>query len=225
MIAFQFESTVQGGFLGKGEVDASVKPFLERSVQLHQVHGATVGLLKNPNEIEKIRGSEGDALVTHLRNVPLAIRTADCVPLLLAHPAGLIAAVHAGWRGVVSGVVSRTLACLDEALGAESIRETRIALGPAICQKCFEIGPEVAEQFRPLIKTADGLVKKGDRFQLDLKSVILQQLATTGIPNSRIENHRICTRCHQNRYYSFRGATQSGAKNDGRNLSWIVRVA
>ena len=88
----------------------------------------------------------GDALVTTRQDVVLGIQTADCVPVLLADRAhGVIGAVHAGWRGALKGVVE---AAVDQmlSLGAK-LSHLKAAIGPAIAQESYEVGPEVFEQF------------------------------------------------------------------------------
>lgn len=87
-----------------------------------------------------------DALVTDRPGVLLAIRTADCLPLLMADPiAGVIAAVHCGWRGAAAGIAANALARMVQ-LGADP-RRIVAAAGPHICPHCFEVGDEVAAQF------------------------------------------------------------------------------
>lgn len=87
-----------------------------------------------------------DALVTDRPGILLAVRTADCLPLLMADPiAGVIAAVHCGWRGTAAGIAAHTLNRMVQ-LGA-SPRRIVAAAGPHICQHCFEVGDEVATRF------------------------------------------------------------------------------
>lgn len=104
---------------------------------VHQVHGDMVRFADAPG----VAGS-GDALVTADESLPLAVFTADCVGVVIEADAG-IAVAHAGWRGVTAQVVEAT----REAMQARGMTPLRAAIGPHIRSCCFEVGPEVAEQF------------------------------------------------------------------------------
>src|SRR5688572_977640 len=105
-----------------------------------QVHGADVVVLAGAEAIEDVRRTEADALVTAVSGSAVGVRTADCVPVLLGDPAsGRVAAIHAGWRGVVRGVVAAALRAFRGGPG------TIAAVGPAIGPCCFEVGADVAE--------------------------------------------------------------------------------
>lgn len=108
----------------------------ERAALLKQVHGCDV--IEAPAGASGVLGS-GDGLVTSESGVVLGVLTADCVPVLLAGPKG-VGAAHAGWRGLVAGVVERTVERMG---GAE-----RAWIGPSIRACCYEVGPEVIEAFR-----------------------------------------------------------------------------
>jgi YfiH family protein len=171
---------------------------------LRQVHGAAV--------VEARAGAcgEGDALVGDRPFLALAVVTADCVPVLLA-ARGRIAAVHAGWRGIVAGVVPAALARLP---GPPA---DRVAwLGPAIGPCCFEVEERVAGEIAAAT-AADAVVPQpgGRRPHVDLWRAISGQLAG-GV--REIRRLGLCTRCETERLHSYR---RDGARA-GRNLSWIV---
>lgn len=109
---------------------------------LDQVHGGAVLPVEAPTGPLGTLGA-ADALVTTRRGLILAVRTADCLPVLLAAPGG-VAAAHAGWRGVAAGVVPAALRALLAATGAAP-GEVRVALGPHATR--LEVGPEVVEAF------------------------------------------------------------------------------
>ena len=106
--------------------------------------------------------------------------------------------VHAGWRGVAKGIVTKTIAELKK---HNEDGETNIALiGPSIKQCCFEIGPEVAEQFPD-----EFLVQViGDRSYLDLQGVVQNQLVNAGIKSEQIIDLGECTCCQPGKYHSYR---------------------
>ncbi len=99
---------------------------------LTQIHSNRVVVIDDPNQQ---MGEQGDALVTAMPNVALSVITADCAPVLLAG-SGVVGAVHAGWRGLVSGVIENTVAAMRE-LGASEIEAW---LGPCIRSRCYEFG-------------------------------------------------------------------------------------
>jgi hypothetical protein len=102
-----------------------------------QVHGNRVVFVERPG----LQG-EADAMVTTTAGVPLAVATADCVPVVLEGP-GFAAVIHAGWRGAAAGIIPATL----RALRARGLEVARAAIGPAIGAGCYEVGDEVAGHF------------------------------------------------------------------------------
>ena len=153
----------------------------------------------------------GDALWTDRTGLALSVITADCVPLVLAG-GGRVAAVHAGWRGVVAGVVGRAVAALGAPPG-----ELAAWIGPAIGVCCYEVGEEVAEAVAGA--TDPGVVAPGagadGRPHLDLAGAVRRQLARAGVPEPRILVH--CTRCDPERLWSYRREGQGV----GRNVAYV----
>jgi hypothetical protein len=101
---------------------------------LRQVHGAEVIVVERPGDA---LGRAGDACVSRVGGVALAVLTADCAPVAFASPEGVIGVAHAGWRGLVAGVVEETVAAM-RTLGAGTVHA---ALGPCIRQECYAFGP------------------------------------------------------------------------------------
>ncbi|MCB9671764.1 MAG: peptidoglycan editing factor PgeF [Alphaproteobacteria bacterium] len=130
---------------------------------------------------------DADALVTTARGVVLAVRTADCVPVLFAVPGG-VAAAHAGWRGVAAAIVPATLRALCEATGA-SPADVRVAVGPHIGPDVYEVGPEVVEGIVSTGVPADVFVRRGRH--VDLRAAVVQQLVAAGV--ERIGHDQRCT--------------------------------
>lgn len=153
----------------------------------------------------------GDALWTGQPGLALSVITADCVPLLLAG-GGRAAAVHAGWRGVVAGVVERAVAALGVAPG-----ELAAWIGPAIGVCCYEVGEEVAE--RVAAASQPGVVApgagRGGRPHLDLAGAVRHQLVHAGVPEPRIVLR--CTRCDPERLWSYRRE----GDGVGRNIAYV----
>ena len=111
-------------------------------VWLRQVHGCSVIVLEDAVRADDVRSTQGDALIASDADLACCVRTADCVPVLLAdRESGRAAAVHAGWRGIVAGVVTRTLVRLSE-LGTKP-NHLVAAIGPHIRVAAFEVSDEV----------------------------------------------------------------------------------
>lgn len=189
--------------------------------EANQVHGTR--LVRAEGDPALIRALEGDALVAFTPGVGAFVRTADCVPLLIADPAGGAAlAIHAGWRGAVAGIAPLALELFLRATGAAP-GSLVAAIGPHIGQEAFEVGPEVAEAFdRAAPPGAPPLYKKrGGRFYADLGGLILAQLIRAGLTPPNIESLGRCTYSDEERFFSYR---RDGART-GRQLSGIVARA
>ncbi|MBD5214773.1 MAG: peptidoglycan editing factor PgeF [Bacteroidales bacterium] len=178
--------------------------------QTHSTEIAVVGR----GAIGPLEGVDG--LVTAERNVALAINTADCVPVLMADSvAGVIGAVHSGWRGTVGGIAAK---CVDRMveLGA-SPEFFRVWMGPSICVDCFEVGEEVAEQFDSI---AGAVVRvPGKKPHVDLGIAIKHSLISAGVRAENISLPAACSFCHHDRFFSAR---RLGVAS-GRTLSVIMR--
>jgi YfiH family protein len=192
-----------------------------------QVHGAEVFAPREPARAAAAwEGrplpaalAEADALVTASRAV-VTIRTADCVPILLVAPAAhAVAAVHAGWRGLLAGVVEAALATLATRHGAGAAA-VRAAIGPAIGMCCYEFGAEhidaLAARLGPEVRER-AWRPKAERGQLDLRAVARLALEGAGVPTAAITTVGPCTAHHPAELHSYR---RDGA-NAGRQLSYI----
>ena len=138
------------------------------------------------------RGVEGDALWTDEPGVPVAVLTADCLPIALARANGdepALAVVHAGWRGLLGGVVENAVA----ALGGSAVA----IVGPAIGPCCYEVGDDVAEPYRA--RFGAGVLRGRN---LDLWQAA--ELALVGAGCTRIERLDLCTSCRADLFFSYR---------------------
>lgn len=174
-----------------------------------QIHSARVLPVAAPGEC-----GDGDALTTDRPGLALAVVTADCVPVLLAGPPEdpRIAAVHAGWRGLVSRVIPATLQALGSPEGWTAW------IGPAIGPCCYEVGEEVAAAIAAA-STPDAVVPHpGGRPHLDLVRAAAHQLKAAGAVD--ITALPLCTRCEGTRLSSYRREGKGG----GRNLAYIWRA-
>lgn len=159
------------------------------------------------------RCGEGDAVYGDAPGLALSVITADCVPVLLAGRDGRLAAVHAGWRGLVGGVIAETL----KAVGGGGPGWTAW-IGPTIGPCCYEVGDEVAGQ----VAAASGpevVVPGPAKAHLDLVAAARRQLHDAGV--TEVHSVASCTRCDAERLYSYRRE----GKGAGRNVAFLWRTA
>ncbi len=163
-------------------VVASVRPDLDvsRLALLHQVHGADVVRVDAPSGPLAVV-AEADGAVTIRRDVVLAVRVADCVPILLAAPGG-VGVAHAGWRGTASGVLAATVRALCDASGA-SPGQVRVAIGPCIGAARYEVGDEVVAGIVASGVPPSCFVTMGPRGRphVDLVAAVRWQAAALGV--------------------------------------------
>lgn len=172
---------------------------------LTQVHGNRVVQVNEPITHE----IEADAMVTKEAGLYLAIRTADCIPLLMVHPkTRTIAAAHAGWRGAIEGIIENTV----HAMGVPS-NEIIAAIGPCIWQVSYTVGPEVYEQI-PNKTFFLPSPTEANKYLFDLPGYAIKQLKSLGI--HQISLSPANTYHEKDKFFSYRRATheqiQSGCQ-------------
>lgn len=191
-----------------------------RLCTLVQTHSARVAVLDAPPTDD--RRAEADALVTRVPGLALGILTADCAPVLLADPeAGVIGAVHAGWRGALGGVIEAALAAMIAA-GADA-GHTTAAIGPCIGKDSYEVGPEFPARFLDAdTANAEFFVPaaRAGHQRFDLTGFVAGRLAALGIGEIARIAADTCADAH--RFFSYRRATLRGETDYGRQLSAIV---
>lgn len=181
---------------------------LTRAVYAQQVHSAEVRIAHaadaQPPELEPRFTCDG--FVTNEPGVPLAVFMADCLPALLHDPAaGVIGAVHCGWRGSVADILGAAVAQMC-ALGAHPA-DIRAAIGPGIGACCFEVGPEVVAAAEALLHEPLGALvcpRADGKALLDLKGVNARRLAQLGVPAGQIAVSDACTMCRPDVFWSHR---------------------
>ena len=163
---------------------------------LHQVHGADV-VVVTPDDPSSGRGEDGDALVTAGAEA-LAVMTADCAPVALSSPEGVIAAVHAGWRGLAAGVIQAAAATM-RSLGAVRVQA---ALGPCIHAECYEFQePQLDEIVNSLGPDVRGETRSG-RPALDLPMAVRAAVDEAGA--TLVHDYGVCTACAADSFFSHR---------------------
>lgn len=171
-------------------------PDAGRLVMVKQIHSALVV----PVVDGQAQAPEGDALISNTPGILIGVRTADCVPILLAdRRTRAVAAIHAGWRGTAGAIVEHTLAAMSRHFGTHP-RDILAAIGPCIGACCYEVGADVAEQFREWLPE----LEKGVAQKLDLVEANRRQLRRAGVVNKRISAHPPCTFCRAEELHSYR---------------------
>jgi YfiH family protein len=176
---------------------------------LHQIHSGTVvdaggrsGCL-----------GDGDALLENTPGALVAVKTADCIPVLIADPLNrAVAAVHAGWRGTVQKIAALAIAEMQRKFSSRA-EDLHVAIGPGIGKCCYEVGPDVAAQFREYDPAVGDLIRPA---HLDLVAINQRQIADSGVPPSQIYTAELCTRCNQE-FHSYRRDKEQA----GRMLSVV----
>ena len=183
---------------------------------LSQVHGAETWLLDGRIERERVLLLRGDALASREPDLACAVRTADCVPVLLGDSkSGVAAAVHAGWRGVAGGVVASAVTRLREL--ADGSGELLAAIGPHISLTRFEVSEDVAQQLSSA--TSPSVVDRaGTKPHVDLRKAVRTQLESLGLRSANIDDVGGCTWNEPELYFSYR----RDGPNSGRHLHAIV---
>jgi len=170
--------------------------------KVSQVHGANVVWMNSEQNCAE--APSADAIVSDDPRCVACVRVADCVPVLLASGNGqLVAAVHAGWRGVVAGVVPKAVKAMQSRMRGEG--EIFAAIGPAIGVGNFEVGIEVLEEFRRVFGAhAPAQVNCGRKAHVDLREAVVLQLGRCGVGSDQIDTSDRCTFRDREEFFSHR---------------------
>ncbi len=188
-------------------------------ITIEQVHGNSILLLDKPlKEMSFYSEVTGDAIVTALPGLPIAIRSADCLPILLYDDSIMaIGAAHAGWKSTLEQVAIKTVEAMQKEFGSRP-EDIKAAFGPHIGPCCYIVNPDLAEKFdragvgRKAFITTDGSTR------LDLARANMDQLLQGGLKEENISSRAPCTSCNTEHYYSYRVEGESA----GRQLSIIM---
>jgi hypothetical protein len=173
----------------------------ERVVSPWQVHGARVEVV-GPRQLGAVL-PETDAIVTATAGVPLMMRFGDCAPVLLFDPVQrVVGMAHAGWRGVVVGVVEASIRAMTRHLGCDP-SHIWAGIGPTIGPCCYEVGADVADQIAAACPGDAQVIRRvNGRIHADLPTAVEAQLRAVGV--GRIEQANLCTSCRVDEFFSHR---------------------
>ena len=209
---------VQHGFFDKttgssGAEITSLYGFSELG-RLNQVHGNRVVVMEKCDFTAGV--PDADAMITSRKGFCVAVKTADCVPVLLCDKsAQVVGAVHAGWRGTAREIVREALSVMGKEFGSEPC-DIAAAIGPSIRSCCYEVDHDVASLFVERFGRSDTVVRgiDGGKYMLNLEEANRILLAEAGV--SEIDILGVCTRCNEN-FHSYR----RDGRGVGGQLSFI----
>lgn len=185
-----------------GLVEA-LRPGASRLACSLQVHGERI-LRHEGGWSGWLRDTTGaDGHLTSWRGTGMAVTLGDCVPVFVAHPGGVGAVLHSGWKGTAARILEKALTLLAE--DGLDVTRALVHLGPAICGRCYEVGPDVYEAVTGR--------RVQEKILLDLRAALVDQARQAG---ATVTVSPSCTRCHNERFYSHR------AGDDGRQLGVLV---
>ena len=192
----------------------------ERLLTAYQIHSPDVVVANVPWTPDT--RPRADAIVTRTPRLAIGVSTADCGPLLFADAdAGVIGAAHAGWRGAFTGVIEATVAAMER-LGAVRARIVA-ALGPAIRQPNYEVGPEFIARFTAADADNARFFRPSERAghaMFDLAGYIADRVQRAGIVE--FEDLALCNYAEPERFFSYRRTTQRGEPDYGRHVNAIA---
>jgi YfiH family protein len=199
----------------------------DRVAIVTQVHGANVIVIRRQAVTDSGNRAEADALVSDDPGIAIAVRAADCVPLLMADRSrGVVAAVHAGWRGTAARAAVAGLNALGREFGTRP-SDVVAAIGPSIGPCCYEVGSDVVDAFAAA-GHARYLIDRwfatkpapGSRFQratqgslrLDVAASNRDQLMLAGVPEDQIHVSGLCTAMHLDVLTSYRAEKEQAGR-------------
>jgi len=168
---------------------------------MSQIHSGNVSIVTSD---KSTISRKVDGLITNKKHVPLAVLTADCLPILFYDPKNhVIGVAHAGYRGLLNHIIENVISIFKSNF-LTNPKDIIVCIGPGIETKCYEVGKELIDKFEETFPNFKNMfIKKKGNYYLDLKSVAIQSLQSAGVQLKHIENSNVCTKCDQN-YYSYR---------------------
>lgn len=152
-----------------------------------------------------------DGLVTDEKGICLALFFADCVPVYFVDPVKkVIGLAHSGWKGTVGRISEKMVQIMKEDYGCNPM-EVKVAIGPSICQACYEVSEDVAKAFAETFAECDrdGILEKGKaegKYQLNLWKAVKRTLLESGICEDNIVVTDVCTCCNPELLFSHRAS-------------------
>lgn len=188
------------------------------SVQtVNQVHGDNIMVVDKNQPVDK--NVCADAIITNLKGVPIGILTADCLPVILFDPLNTaVGIIHAGWKGTLKRIVSKTVLAMHKKWGTSPDQITA-GLGPCIGECCYAVGTDVIERFMAEFSDSmDFIMARENARHLNLKKANYNQLVSAGLLKKNIWISKLCTSCRKDLFFSYRRDN----KETGRQMSFVM---
>jgi len=190
----------------------------ESLLAMEQVHSDTVRVVRS--RVDDAPEGGHDATITDVPGLAVGVLVADCVPILLFDPVKrVVGAVHAGWKGTVTGLAEKAIGEMARECGSEPA-DVLAAIGPAIGPCCYEVDERVVGPLRERFGDIKGLVtdKGGGKWLLDLWKTNAALLTSAGLAPGNIVSMGLCTSCNSELFYSYR----RDGKRTGRMMGLVV---
>ena len=185
--------------------------YIDNLIFMEQSHGDNIQVIKD-SSINHIKNC--DSLITDVKNIPLMVMVADCIPILLYDPVkNVISVVHSGRNGSFKEIVKKTVLKMVEEFGVDA-SDILVYFGPSINKCCYEIGKEIAD-----IVKKSYIERRGSKLYLDLQSMNKDQLLSVGVSKDNIEISSTCTCCNKD-YFSYR---REGVTGRFVGILWIKK--
>lgn len=181
---------------------------------MRQVHGTRIVQVKTPGLVE-----EADAMFTDEKGLWLAVKTADCVPVLISSPAA-VGVAHCGWRGLQGGLLPSLIATMRDEYYIDPL-DMYIHIGPCISAKYYEVDESFLNEFDA--KFFSPSTNKG-KLMMDVGAIARAQAIESNIPDLNIYNSGLCTFEQKNLFHSYRRAKKQGDQNYRVQLSLVRRA-
>ena len=211
-----FQNNLHVAFFHKGDDiftddQARTKIGASQIAALRQMHGNRILYAKEGIQ----RTEEGDALITDVPGLALAIRMADCQAFVVYAPKqNVIGLIHAGWRGLEAGIIGNFFAMLQEKWRIAA-HETYVGAVPSLCENCAEFTDPRTE----LPHAPEEVIQDS---HVDLQRWADLQLEAAGVPQNHLERMPGCTKCELERYWTYRGGDRDAVKHGNTNMLLAV---
>jgi len=184
---------------------------------MNQTHSSKVVVIDESNiNVQRV---DADALITKIKNISISVLTADCVPVLIYEKKNnIVACVHAGWKGAISGIIENTL---NQIIKMNKNNNIYVAIGPCIGLKNYEIDKKFYNKFirKDRMNEIFFSSTKNDKFLFDLRKYI--NFKITKFDVNDVENIELDTYEENEKFFSFRRSRKLGEKDYGRCISTI----
>lgn len=171
-----------------------------------QTHSVNIQIVTSKTSVNSLENT--DALITAEKNIAIATMAADCVPILVYdYKNQIAAAIHAGWKGTLGRILEKTIATMVNKLGAET-KNMKVGIGPSICEKVYEVGNEVANEFNLFEDSEKQKIvlphTNPEKKYLNLQVANQLQALKVGVKPENIQIANLCTYSNPDQFYSAR---------------------